>query len=92
MPVPAGNYGGGGQPSCFDRMKMGFIMGCTVGMCSGMKSHAGYCDITSCRSNLRWIRSPENGHERRRTSPECWQSDGAGRGYVRNIHVDRNSH
>ena len=34
MPVPAGNYGGG-QPSCFDRMKMGFMMGMTVGMCSG---------------------------------------------------------
>ena len=34
MPVPAGNFGGG-QPSCFDRMKMGFMMGMTVGMCSG---------------------------------------------------------
>ena len=34
MPVPQGNYGGG-QPSCFDRMKMGFMMGMVVGMCSG---------------------------------------------------------
>ena len=34
MPVPQGNFGGG-QPSCFDRMKMGFMMGMTVGMCSG---------------------------------------------------------
>ena len=35
MPVPQGNFGGG-QPSCFDRMKMGFMMGMTVGMCSGV--------------------------------------------------------
>ena len=35
MPVPQGNYGGG-QPSCFDRMKMGFMMGMVVGMCSGI--------------------------------------------------------
>ena len=35
MPVPQGNYGGG-QPSCFDRMKMGFMMGMVVGMCSGL--------------------------------------------------------
>ena len=34
MPVPQGNFGGG-QPSCFDRMKMGFMMGMVVGMCSG---------------------------------------------------------
>ena len=36
MPVaPSGAYGGGGQPSCFDRMKLGFMMGMCVGMCSG---------------------------------------------------------
>ena len=34
MPVPQGAYGGG-QPSCFDRMKLGFMMGMSVGMCSG---------------------------------------------------------
>ena len=33
MPVPA-NYGGQG-PSCFDRVKMGFMMGMCVGMASG---------------------------------------------------------
>ena len=37
MPVPQGNYGGG-QPSCFDRMKMGFMMGMVVGMCSGLNN------------------------------------------------------
>ena len=37
MPVPQGNYGGG-QPSCFDRMKMGFMMGMVVGMCSGLQN------------------------------------------------------
>jgi len=26
---------GGGQPSCFDRVKMGFMMGMCVGMASG---------------------------------------------------------
>ena len=38
MPVPQGSFGGG-QPSCFDRMKLGFMMGMTVGMCSGEKSN-----------------------------------------------------
>ena len=32
--APSGGYGGG-QPSCFDRMKMGFMMGMCVDMCSG---------------------------------------------------------
>ena len=34
MPVPQGSHGGGGV-TCFDRMKMGFMMGMVVGMCSG---------------------------------------------------------
>ena len=34
MPVPQGSHGGGGA-TCFDRMKMGFMMGMVVGMCSG---------------------------------------------------------
>ena len=33
MPVPQGSHGGG--VTCFDRMKMGFMMGMVVGMCSG---------------------------------------------------------
>ena len=32
--VPAGNYYQNG-PTCFDRIKMGFMMGCTVGMATG---------------------------------------------------------
>ena len=32
--VPQGGHGGGGV-TCFDRMKMGFMMGMVVGMCSG---------------------------------------------------------
>ena len=32
--VPQGSHGGGGA-TCFDRMKMGFMMGMVVGMCSG---------------------------------------------------------
>ena len=35
MPVPQGAMHGGGQPSCFDRVKMGFMMGMCVGMASG---------------------------------------------------------
>ena len=35
MPIPAG-AGGHGGPSCFDRIKLGFLMGCCVGMGSGM--------------------------------------------------------
>ena len=36
MPVPAGYGGQQGQgPSCFDRVKMGFMMGMCVGMASG---------------------------------------------------------
>ena len=33
MPIPAG--GGGQGPTCFDRVKMGFVMGMSVGMASG---------------------------------------------------------
>ena len=33
MPIPAG--GGAQGPSCFDRVKMGFVMGMSVGMASG---------------------------------------------------------
>jgi len=37
MPIPQGGYGGYNQgPSCFDKMKMGFMMGFCVGMASGM--------------------------------------------------------
>lgn len=36
MPVAVGPYGQGqGQPSCFDRVKMGFMMGFAVGMAAG---------------------------------------------------------
>ncbi|XP_012946483.1 reactive oxygen species modulator 1 [Aplysia californica] len=36
MPVPSGAYGQhGGSPSCFDRIKVGFMMGFCVGMASG---------------------------------------------------------
>ena len=33
--MPQGAMHGGGQPSCFDRVKMGFMMGMCVGMASG---------------------------------------------------------
>lgn len=37
MPVAMGPYGHGqaAQPSCFDRVKMGFMMGFAVGMAAG---------------------------------------------------------
>merc|ERR1712179_506543 len=34
MPVPSGAYGQQ-APSCFDRVKIGFMMGCCVGAASG---------------------------------------------------------
>ncbi|XP_027723064.1 reactive oxygen species modulator 1 isoform X1 [Vombatus ursinus] len=34
MPVAVGPYGQS-QPTCFDRVKMGFVMGCAVGMAAG---------------------------------------------------------
>ena len=50
MPVPQGNYGGG-QPSCFDRMKMGFMMGMVVGMCSGLhSSHSNVSILTKTQN------------------------------------------
>jgi len=35
MPVSMGHYGQQQQPSCFDRVKMGFMMGFAVGMAAG---------------------------------------------------------
>ncbi|BFZ11267.1 hypothetical protein BsWGS_14306 [Bradybaena similaris] len=35
MPVPSSAYGQHGAPSCFDRVKIGFMMGFCVGMASG---------------------------------------------------------
>lgn len=35
MPVPSSAYGQQGAPSCFDRIKVGFMMGFCVGMASG---------------------------------------------------------
>ncbi|XP_003800338.1 reactive oxygen species modulator 1-like [Otolemur garnettii] len=34
MPVAVGPYGQS-QPSCFNRVKMGFVMGCAIGMVAG---------------------------------------------------------
>ena len=37
MPIPAGGQGGqGGNPSCFQRIQMGFMMGMCVCMASGL--------------------------------------------------------
>merc|ERR1711981_549246 len=36
MPVPAGAVGGGGQPTCLQRIQLGFMMGCCVGVASGI--------------------------------------------------------
>ena len=37
MPPPPSHYGqhNAGQPSCFQKMKMGFVMGFSVGVVSG---------------------------------------------------------
>jgi len=34
MPVPQGNYGQG--PSCWSRVKLGFMMGFSVGLATGV--------------------------------------------------------
>ncbi|XP_063702834.1 reactive oxygen species modulator 1 [Culicoides brevitarsis] len=52
MPMPSGtiyNQGQMGQPSCFDRMKMGF----TIGMCVGMASGALFGGFGALRAGLR---------------------------------------
>ena len=35
MPAVGAIRSGGQQPKCFDKVKMGFLMGCCVGMASG---------------------------------------------------------
>ncbi|XP_077293250.1 reactive oxygen species modulator 1 [Arctopsyche grandis] len=38
MPMVGGSYGGipsSAAPTCFDKMKLGFMIGCCVGMASG---------------------------------------------------------
>ena len=35
MPIPSGAYQQTQQQSCFDKMKMGFIMGFSIGMATG---------------------------------------------------------
>jgi len=47
MPLPAGS--GAQGPSCFDRVKMGFMMGCCVGMASGLL----FGGFTALRMGLR---------------------------------------
>ncbi|XP_045673258.1 reactive oxygen species modulator 1-like [Phyllostomus hastatus] len=42
MPVAVGPYRQS-QPSCFDRMKMGFVMGCPVGTAAGALFGAFSC-------------------------------------------------
>ena len=48
MPMPA-NYGGQQGPSCFDRVKLGFMMG----MCVGMGSGAIFGGVGALRYGLR---------------------------------------
>ena len=95
MPVPQGNYGGG-QPSCFDRMKMGFMMGMVVGMCSGLhSSHSNVSILTKpktphLRCHIWWGGRPEDGDERGRAGAECGQDHGPGRRHLRYLHGHRN--
>lgn len=35
MPLPTSSFGHGQAPSCFDKMKTGFVIGFCVGMASG---------------------------------------------------------
>ncbi len=49
MPAAALPTGTGGAPSCFDRVKMGFMMG----MCVGMASGALFGGFTALRFGLR---------------------------------------
>lgn len=53
--VPAGALRGQ-QPSCFDRMKMGFMMGCAVGCVSG----ALFGGFAALRSGFRGVELAKN--------------------------------
>ena len=89
--VPQGSHGGGGV-TCFDRMKMGFMMGMVVGMCSGANLIMSWLSYQSliCRGNFWWIRSFADGHERRRIGAECREGDGAGWRNLWDLHGHRN--
>ena len=90
--VPQGSHGGGGV-TCFDRMKMGFMMGMVVGMCSGGNLVVLSCFLSQIlirRGDFWWIRSFTDGHERRGTGAECGEGDGAGRRNLWDLHGHRN--
>uniref|UniRef100_A0A224XSW0 Reactive oxygen species modulator 1 n=1 Tax=Panstrongylus lignarius TaxID=156445 RepID=A0A224XSW0_9HEMI len=79
MPVPVGGYQSG--PSCWDKMRMGFLIGFSVGIASGAL-FGGFTafryalphnnKITSflCSTLFRSLTDPEEGHQRSETSIE----------------------
>ncbi|XP_056667769.1 reactive oxygen species modulator 1 isoform X1 [Monodelphis domestica] len=81
MPVAVGPYGQS-QPSCFDRVKMGFVMGCAVGMAAG-----ALFGTFSCLSFILQDRDAGPGADGRN-----WQNHDAERGYLRNVYGHRNGH
>nr|XP_009922366.1 PREDICTED: reactive oxygen species modulator 1 [Haliaeetus albicilla] len=52
MPVTVGPYGQS-QPSCFDRVKMGFMMGFAVGMAAGALLLHNSCVVLYLRIGMR---------------------------------------
>uniref|UniRef100_A0A8C1HE10 Reactive oxygen species modulator 1 n=1 Tax=Cyprinus carpio carpio TaxID=630221 RepID=A0A8C1HE10_CYPCA len=78
MPVTVGPYGQT-QPSCFDRVKMGFMMGFAVGMAAG-----AMFGTFSCLRQLCFI---QDRHEGSRVDGRSWEDDDAKRWHVWNLHV-----
>lgn len=80
MPVTVGPYGQS-QPSCFDRVKMGFVMGFAVGMAAG--ALFGTFSCLRCGGDG----TGRDGTERSAAAPRPWAGRAVSR--LRPAHLSR---
>lgn len=77
MPVTVGPYGQS-QPSCFDRVKMGFVMGFAVGMAAGALFGTFSC-LRCGGAGVRCALRDRGGWKRASAGPGCGKRGAAGR-------------